>query len=180
MPCRHTIRTQWHDYNAGSYFITICTKKQQHYFGHITCENSNPKIILSTIGSYAERYLQSIQHHFPDIQIPLYSIMPNHIHALVFISGNFSLKEKRNQAKSPPYNIQMHYANATAQKGRLSTVIGSYKAAITKYAYQNNITFAWQTRLFEHIIKHQEEYNAIAEYIQNNVARWYLDKYYKQ
>ncbi len=28
-------RANWHDYNGGIYFITICTKNREHYFGEI-------------------------------------------------------------------------------------------------------------------------------------------------
>ncbi len=28
-------RAYWHDYNGGIYFITICTKNREHYFGEI-------------------------------------------------------------------------------------------------------------------------------------------------
>ena len=31
-----TARALWHDYNGGAYFITICTKNREHYFGDIT------------------------------------------------------------------------------------------------------------------------------------------------
>lgn len=26
-------RANWHDYNGGVYFVTICTKNRVHYFG---------------------------------------------------------------------------------------------------------------------------------------------------
>ena len=29
-------RANWHDYNGGIYFVTICTKNREHYFGEIT------------------------------------------------------------------------------------------------------------------------------------------------
>ena len=29
-------RANWHDYNGGVYFVTICTKNREHYFGEIT------------------------------------------------------------------------------------------------------------------------------------------------
>jgi putative transposase len=28
-------RAEWHDYNGGVYFITICTAGREHYFGRI-------------------------------------------------------------------------------------------------------------------------------------------------
>ena len=28
-------RAAWHDYSGGTYFVTICTKNREHYFGEI-------------------------------------------------------------------------------------------------------------------------------------------------
>ncbi|MDA8948157.1 hypothetical protein N9H57_03365 [Flavobacteriaceae bacterium] len=42
-----TVRAKWWDYtNNGSYFITICTKDRQHFFGEI----SDAKMELNEIG----------------------------------------------------------------------------------------------------------------------------------
>ena len=60
----------------------------------------------------------------------------------------------------------------------LSVSIGSFKSAVTKYANENNITFAWQSRYYDHIIRNQNEMNKIAQYIINNPAKWELDRYY--
>lgn len=54
----------------------------------------------------------------------------------------------------------------------LSVCIGSIKSAVTKYANQNNISFAWQTRYNDHIIRNQNEMNRIAQYIKNNPIVW--------
>ena len=42
-------RASWHDYDGGSYFITICTKDREHYFGEIV----DGGMVLSDIGKYA-------------------------------------------------------------------------------------------------------------------------------
>jgi len=47
---------------------------------------------------------------------------------------------------------------------------------MTCYSRQNNIPFAWQSRFHERIIRNTDEMNHIAEYIENNVAKWDLDK----
>lgn len=60
----------------------------------------------------------------------------------------------------------------------LSVCIGSFKSAVTKYANENYITFAWQSRYHDHIIRNQNEMNKIAQYIINNPAKWELDRYY--
>jgi hypothetical protein len=65
------------------------------------------------------------------------------------------------------------------QQGVLSAVIGGIKSAVTKYAGENGIEFAWQTRFNDHIIRNQEAMNQIANYIENNVARWDTDCFNK-
>lgn len=39
--CIPSARANWHNYNGGVYFVTICTKNREHYFGEIThcCRN---------------------------------------------------------------------------------------------------------------------------------------------
>jgi REP element-mobilizing transposase RayT len=41
-------RAIWHDYNGGAYFVTICTKNREHFFGEI--ENSIMQ--LTAIGQF--------------------------------------------------------------------------------------------------------------------------------
>ena len=39
-----------------------------------------------------------------------------------------------------------------------------------------NSGFTWQTRFHDHIIRNDEEYQRIANYIDNNPANWGVDK----
>lgn len=64
--------------------------------------------------------------------------------------------------------------------GRLSRIIGQYKSAVTKYANEHDISFAWQPRFHDHIIRNWTEMNHIARYIQNNPMQWELDRFYKK
>ncbi len=64
------------------------------------------------------------------------------------------------------------------QKNRLSFAIGNFKAAVTKFANENEIPFAWQSRFHDHIIRDHSEMNRIATYIENNVANWEKDEFY--
>ena len=75
-------RAQWHDYNGGEYFVTICTEHRKHYFGEIR----NDEMILSDIGKYAVENLEQITEHYPYCEIPLFVVMPNHIHAIVIVA----------------------------------------------------------------------------------------------
>jgi hypothetical protein len=60
---------------------------------------------------------------------------------------------------------------------KLSTIIGSYKSAVTKEANkrfsQNN--FKWQTSFHDHIIQNEGSLENITNYILLNPARWNED-----
>lgn len=84
-------RATWHNYNGGIYFVTICTRGQEQYFGEI----SNSEMHLSEIGHYANEQIRNVQTHYPYAQIPLWVVMPNHLHAIVVIDGNNVPYERR-------------------------------------------------------------------------------------
>lgn len=161
-------RASWHDYNGGEYFVTICTNERQHYFGEII----NGEMQLSMIGKYTDECIQKISEHNPYAQIPEYVIMPDHIHLIVIISGN--------DCRNVPWRVSTENKNETMQKianhqGRLSTTIGGLKQSVTRFAHKNDIPFQWQPRFYDRIIRDQNEMNQIAEYIENNVAKWDYD-----
>ena len=244
-------RACWHDYRGGVYFVTICTKNREHYFGKITqsgnamdctntmnCTNAmdcrdainrvstgtgtgtgtetampEPQMQLSPIGQYAHEQFVNVTSHYPYAEIPLFVVMPNHIHAIVMIDGNTDAdarcSDDANCTNAVDCGDAMDCENAVdcgdamdcenavdcrdainrvstgggitgnnnpmLQKC-LGTVIRGLKARITRYANENNVIFAWQTRFHDRIVRDQHELNRIAHYIENNVANWHLDE----
>lgn len=63
------------------------------------------------------------------------------------------------------------------QSRNLASIVRGFKIGVTKYANDKSISFAWQPRFHDHIIRNQDEKNRIADYINNNVARWKEDCY---
>ena len=63
-------------------------------------------------------------------------------------------------------------------KETLSSIVGSFKSVVTKYAHYIHADFEWQERFHDHIIRDTEEYCKIANYIENNVTNWQNDKFY--
>ena len=178
-----TARATWHDYNGGEYFITICTKKREHHFGEIF----DGAMQLSVLGEYAEQCIKQIPMHNLYAQVPLFVIMPNHIHLIVMIDKNMeeipvgTCHGASLQMNKKSWRKTMNDKNENMQKianfqGRLSTMIGGFKQSITRYARQHRIPFAWQTRFYDHIIRNRNEMNRIAKYIENNVAKWEYDE----
>ena len=64
------------------------------------------------------------------------------------------------------------------QRSMLSTFIGSLKSAVTKYAHECGIPFAWQPRYHDHAIRDWKDNNNISQYIENNVMNWEKDCFY--
>ena len=77
--------------------------------------------------------------------------------------------------QQPIKNEEM--ASISPKRGSLSSVIRSYKSAVSKQAREIHADFAWQTRFHDHIICDESEYWKIREYILNNPKRWGDDKY---
>jgi len=210
-------RATWHDYGDGAYFITVCTKNHEHFFGEITAVPNvetrhatslprtprvlqTPTMQLSPIGQFLTEKIQNVPNHCPYAEIPLFVIMPNHWHAIVFIDSNKIPYIRRNatslqqpthhqhQPTVPP--VETWHAASLPQQPQinkqmqiianmqpwLSVTTGGIKSAVTKFANENNIIdFAWQTRFHDHIIRDQKEMNRIANYIENNPATWNSD-----
>lgn len=74
-------RAKWHDYNGGAYFITFNTAKRKHYFGLI----DDGVMIYSQLGQFLNENLQNVAEHYPYAEIPVFQVMPNHVHVIVFI-----------------------------------------------------------------------------------------------
>jgi REP element-mobilizing transposase RayT len=64
------------------------------------------------------------------------------------------------------------------KSGSLSVIIGSYKSIVSKTVRNklNPITFAWQPKFYDHIIRKDESLNKIREYIKINPGRWEQDR----
>ena len=168
-------RATWHDYNGGAYFVTICTRDMEHYFGEIVGGEMN----MTEIGEYVQQCIKNIPQHNTYANVPAFVVMPNHVHLIVIIDD----ENADSICRDVPWRVSTFGKNETMQtianqQGRLSTMIGGFKQSVTRYANANSISFAWQTRFHDRIIRDCDEMNNIAEYIENNVARWESDEFH--
>ena len=61
-------------------------------------------------------------------------------------------------------------------KNTISSIVGGYKSAVTKHARRLGFEFAWQRNYWKHIIRDENEYARIAQYILDNPKKWTFDK----
>lgn len=153
---RKSPRAKWHNYSGAEYFITICTKNREHFFGTV-CNGTTQ---LTEIGKYLDEQIKNVQTRYPYAEIPLYVIMPNHIHLLVRIDGD-----------KTPYDRRRDVACRVPQPEK-------QKSSVTKFANEQKIYFGWQTRFHDHIVRNQDEMNKITDYIINNPLKWVNDCFY--
>ncbi|MDE6484876.1 MAG: transposase [Duncaniella sp.] len=158
-PIRKSPRADFHDYGEGCYFITICTAGKRHYFGEI----HDGEMIMTEIGNYAFEQLCSIEKHYKYCRILQSVVMPNHIHAIVYISSHLRDDGSYGYKDSAPTPLK---------RSPLSVVVGGFKQLVTKYARRKNLPFGWQPRYHDHIIRGSVDGDNIARYIENNVANW--------
>jgi len=172
----------WDYSREGYYFITICAKNRQGYFGRI----NNYQIELSKIGIMANKYWQAIPDHFSNVLLDEFIIMPNHIHGIVVIKNrpnkinqSLNVDGKYGQRnKFGPKNKQM--SKISPKPNSLSVIIRSYKSICTREinSLPNKIFFAWQPRFYDRIIRNESELNRIRKYIRENPKEWKEDGNY--
>ena len=171
-------RAVWHDYDGGTYFITICTHKRNHYFGEIVDNGANGNsMMLSEIGKMADECIAKMETLHDDIIVPLWVVMTNHIHLIVIVKPPIVETPYYDVSTDEPTDSRTELKNEKVQEianscGRLSHVISRFKTAVTKLARENDIHFVWQTRFHDRIVRDTDELNRISDYIENNVARW--------
>lgn len=80
---------------------------------------------------------------------------------------------------SPQYNnpsfAQQRFQNQGSNT--VSSIIGSYKSAVSKHAHRLGFDFSWQSRFYDLIIRNDAEYQRIKDYIINNPIKWSNDKF---
>ncbi|WP_299289693.1 transposase [uncultured Mucilaginibacter sp.] len=181
-------RLQNWDYRSdGAYFITICTKNREPFFGEIL--DANVSIMkLNELGKLAEQYWLTIPAHFPYVELGNFVVMPNHIHGILiidkmddgFVCGVDPVGFVETlHATSLPKNADRQMSHISPKSGSISTIIRSYKSVVSKHARAIHPNFEWQTRFHDHIIRNADSFETIQNYIFNNPANWSNDKFYQ-
>jgi REP element-mobilizing transposase RayT len=176
-------RASWWDYGQnGLYFVTICTKNRDCYFGHVCSDEMQ----LSEIGIIAQQCWMEIPQHFPFIRLDAFTIMPNHVHGIVIIDKHADITTVETQDfASLQLQSQSQSSSSSSfncfgpQSRNLASVIRGYKIGVKKNACLLNPCFAWQSRFHDHIIRNYESHERIVNYIINNPALWKNDKHYQ-
>ena len=185
---RRSIRLRGYDYaQPGAYFITICAQGQESLFGKVV----DGEMILSDWGRLVVACWEEIPTHFPNVDRDAFVLMPNHMHGIIIITevgAGSPCPAPAMGAETAPLQSRVVGAGSpcptstvtTIQKPTLGQIVAYFKYQSTKQINQRRgtpSTRIWQRNYFEHIIRTERVLQTIRRYIQNNPARWDLDRY---
>jgi REP element-mobilizing transposase RayT len=100
-----------------------------------------------------------------EIRLDSFVVMPNHLHGIVFIEGSLFEKAVLERIPGPG-------------KRSLSSMVVGFKGAVTKAVRVmtgNHELAVWQDGFHDHIIRNEQELEAIREYIWDNPRAWSED-----
>ncbi|MFN8356389.1 MAG: transposase [Spirosomataceae bacterium] len=169
----------WDYASEGAYFITICTKDRQHFFG----ECAEGKMVLSTIGAIVQGFWFEIPKHFPSIQLGEFVVMPNHIHGILvidYLESHVETLQSREETLQCNVSTEPTFFQQISPKPKsISAIVRSYKAICTKHIKQAfpSVEFGWQERFWDTIIRDNQSFETISNYIVNNPLSWHEDKF---
>lgn len=81
-PARRSPRLKGYDYSQeGAYFVTVCTQHRTPLFGEVV----KGEMRLNMAGEMVAACWEDIPLKFPDVELDLYCVMPNHFHGIIVI-----------------------------------------------------------------------------------------------
>ena len=218
LPKRKSTHLRYFDYaSKGSYFVTICTQERKQLLSEVFLPSSQiypkakcqpvgeglappassplfvpddavAKIKLKPCGQIAEKQLLLLEKRYPSVAIWDYVIMPDHIHAIIFLNndtaeeinpsnaGGASPSPTSNGVESNPPNT-----GGASPSPTLSEIICSFKSLTARACKQKyGVERMFQRSYAEHIIRDYKDYETRKAYIQQNPIRWYCKQLSKQ
>lgn len=152
-PNRKLNRLGGYDYSQdGYYFVTICTKNHENFFGKI----KNGKMFLNDYGQIVQNQWIGLPDHYQNCILDEYIVMPNHIHGIVIIN-NKNNNIVGNGLKPFPTPLKP-FPTPLKPRHSLSEFIRGFKTFSSKninIKYGKKI-FQWQKSFYDHIIGNEK------------------------
>jgi putative transposase len=154
-------------------------------------------------GQMIQAVWDDLPNRFHCIELHAFTVMPNHIHGIIGISGRrgdprdrpgsesghnpTDHKQTKGEYKIRPYGTPDPGDQTNRPHGTLPETLGRVVQAfksITTCEYIDGVKQSgwpsfpgklWQRNYWEHIIRNDSEMVRISEYIRNNPAQWELD-----
>ncbi len=171
------------------YFITICCQDRVCRFGKI----ENDKMILNNLGKIADECWLEIPKHFPNAILHEYVVMPNHVHGIIELVNDDNVVWVENFQPIQHHNESQRNEFQKMIPRSIGSIVKGFKIGVTKwfrinedvslgdgnFQPQQSQRKLWQRNYYEHIIRNQQSYQNISDYIIKNPEKWKGDKFCK-
>ncbi len=171
---RRTIRLRGYDYSTvGAYFVTICVNRRGCLLGKVV----DGEMQLNNAGRMVRSVWDEMPEHYPGVEIDEFAVMPNHIHGIVFLVGagpRARTKGRQPQEVAPTLSLPdvVH---------RFKTMTThQYTRGVKEYGWTPFPGKLWQRNYYDHIIRNEDDLNALREYIVNNPVKWETDENFSE
>lgn len=172
LPQRKNHRLKDYDYGTyGYYYVTICTINRACVFCDIV--GSDALVAPTAIGEKVVECWNNIALLNENIEVDKFTLMPNHIHGIIVIKNEDTIA----------HHEKKYAFEVTERRGRrsLQGLIKDFKSVTTRYykkMFDTELSL-WQESFYDEVIKDQEHYNHIWQYIDTNPLQWKQDCLYE-
>ncbi len=145
---RKSPRIREYDYSTENYyFITVCTHNKACIFGKADA--------LTKLGTLVSQELRAIGDHYLSVKVDAFSVMPNHIHAIIVLEAH------------------------DEKKPSLSQILAQFKSGVSRKAKKLGVCLPiWQRSFHDRIVRNRQEYEKIWNYVTFNHQKWEEDCFY--
>ncbi len=182
---RRSLRLRDYDYSRpGAYYLTFVAFQRECLFGDIT----NGKMTLSQAGIILRDVWHALPDRYPNVILDQMSIMPNHFHGILYISGlnndegdvgipvaaihELPLQEFPERESSEEYRIRRRRMLIP----RLVGFIKMNSAKAINILLDSGGRPVWQRNYYEHVIRTDAELERVRNYIYYNPQQWGRDE----
>ncbi|GAP18498.1 transposase [Levilinea saccharolytica] len=181
---RRSIRLPGYDYTrAGAYFVTIKAHGHETSLGEI----HDGGMHLNEYGKIVEHAWQDLPVHYAQVELGTFCIMPDHVHGIILLhnvddvvvgAGAVVVGAGLRPAPTPTTHTTPTPTDPIPTNPRiypLSEIVRAFKSFSARRinaVRQAPGTPVWQRNYYEHIIRSEQEYQQIHQYIQANPANW--------
>ena len=188
------------DYSSEAiYFLTIVSEKRECIFGHI----ENDKMILNTSGQIIKNELFKSVEIRDNWIFHNWVIMPNHIHLLVEIATTNHVETNAVETHDvETHDVETHCGASlpdelsnklTRKPNSISSFVAIFKSVTTKQIVDlrrdallcvstdcdDKLSVSkekiWQSNYHDHVVRNNNSFEIIHQYISNNPRNWNND-----
>jgi putative transposase len=179
---RRSIRLKSYDYTQmGVYFITVVTKDRECLFGEVTDGETR----LNDAGQAIERWWVELNRKFTMVETDEFVVMPNHFHGIIAIADvrvgadlRVGPASNRNGANGgagahirAPLRASIPLDRPMVQNNDDQRI----HTRVKQLGWTGFRDQLWQRNYYEHVIRTQESFDRIRQYIVENPAKWECD-----